>query len=397
MKLRRSVFPIVLGLGVCVSEAQVPPGYRIVQLMYTPDQFDRTPSINNCGQVVFCTRFDPNDWNTGEIMLYEDGKFIRLTNDNVRDDAPDINDAGTIVWHRGIGPNGTAEIVMLKDGELKQITDDAWDDQVPRINQAGQIAWYQRTGAGCASSESNVMFFDGETIHTIVADGESNQWVRLNDYDELVWTRFNFCQSPWTSEQMLYSGGVITQLTAGQVSSASPDINNAGDVAWFHRVPPDYHHAIDVWRAGVTTRLTEWGSGVRIGNNGDVFFDRWHDDTQTWQVWLYREGTYFQLSDDPFWNYVFDLNDRGELVWHSGDPFTEDIRALLRYSAGDLNCDGSVNTLDIGPFVTALIDPQGYAAEHPSCDAILADTNGDGQANVLDINGFIDLIMRGSD
>ena len=59
---------------------------------------------------------------------------------------------------------------------------------------------------------------------------------------------------------------------------------------------------------------------------------------------------------------------------------------------GDLNCDGSINSLDIDPFVLALTDPAGYAGSFPDCDAILADCNDDGSINSLDIDPFVDLL-----
>jgi hypothetical protein len=62
---------------------------------------------------------------------------------------------------------------------------------------------------------------------------------------------------------------------------------------------------------------------------------------------------------------------------------------------GDLNCDGTVNTLDISPFVLALTDPSTYEIEYPDCDRMLADVNGDGAVNSLDIDAFVDLLTNG--
>jgi hypothetical protein len=45
------------------------------------------------------------------------------------------------------------------------------------------------------------------------------------------------------------------------------------------------------------------------------------------------------------------------------------------YELGDLNCDDQVDVDDVGPFILALIDPDGYAAAYPDCDITLADMN----------------------
>ena len=62
---------------------------------------------------------------------------------------------------------------------------------------------------------------------------------------------------------------------------------------------------------------------------------------------------------------------------------------------GDLNCDGSINSLDIDPFVLTLTDPVMYGITYPDCDAQLADTNADGSINSLDIDPFVSLLTSG--
>jgi len=67
----------------------------------------------------------------------------------------------------------------------------------------------------------------------------------------------------------------------------------------------------------------------------------------------------------------------------------------LRYfTLGDLNCDGRFNTLDIEPFVLALVNPAAYAAAYPDCAAGNADLNGDGRVNVFDIEPFVALLAN---
>ena len=63
---------------------------------------------------------------------------------------------------------------------------------------------------------------------------------------------------------------------------------------------------------------------------------------------------------------------------------------------GDLNCDGSLNGLDIDAFVLAVTgtppDYPEYVAQYPDCDVTLADCNADGSLNGLDIDPFVDLL-----
>ena len=78
------------------------------------------------------------------------------------------------------------------------------------------------------------------------------------------------------------------------------------------------------------------------------------------------------------------------------------IDALAAKNAGsilaDLNCDGSVDSLDIDPFVLALSStPPSHAeyyAEYPNCDHLLADCNSDGTLDSLDIDPFVTLLNQ---
>ena len=60
--------------------------------------------------------------------------------------------------------------------------------------------------------------------------------------------------------------------------------------------------------------------------------------------------------------------------------------------AGDMNCAGSVNSLDINPFRMALIDPAEYYTNHPNCNIEAADCNYDGSLNSLDIDPFVEIL-----
>ena len=62
------------------------------------------------------------------------------------------------------------------------------------------------------------------------------------------------------------------------------------------------------------------------------------------------------------------------------------------FVAGDLNCDGVIDFLDINPFVLGLSDPAGYQAAYPNCNLLNGDINGDGVFDFQDINPFVALL-----
>jgi 6-phosphogluconolactonase (cycloisomerase 2 family) len=99
--------------------------------------------------------------------------------------------------------------------------------------------------------------------------------------------------------------------------------------------------------------------------------------------------------------YSFSIKADGSLQQNGSIASTQGIapRGIAVWSpallAGDLNCDGAINTFDIDPFVLALTDTAAYAEAYPGCDWMLADINGDGFVNTFDIDPFVLLLTGG--
>jgi hypothetical protein len=67
---------------------------------------------------------------------------------------------------------------------------------------------------------------------------------------------------------------------------------------------------------------------------------------------------------------------------------------MRRLAPGDLNCDHRTDAFDIEGFVLAILDPNAYELRYPSCDPALADINADGIVDALDIGPFVDLLVH---
>ena len=91
--------------------------------------------------------------------------------------------------------------------------------------------------------------------------------------------------------------------------------------------------------------------------------------------------------------------DRQAMLLFAGDDDFEWLADSWEFMAaspsmGDLNCDCTVDALDIEPFIVALFDPGRYDKLYPTCNIELADINDDGTVNALDIEPFIDLLFQ---
>jgi hypothetical protein len=60
---------------------------------------------------------------------------------------------------------------------------------------------------------------------------------------------------------------------------------------------------------------------------------------------------------------------------------------------GDMNCDGRIDTLDIEPFILALLSASDYALAYPLCEANRADIDSDSLLDGTDVGPFTDLLL----
>lgn len=385
-----------------VVSGQIPPGYYVQQVTNNNIR-EAGPRVNDRGQIVYEARLDGSD-ESGEIFLYDSrsDQTTRITNDNVRDAFPDINSDGVLTWTRFIGPDGefgpTGEIMIRDpDGTVTRLTDNAVEDRSPRINGTNHVAWKRYMGPGCGGATMDILFFDGSTTEAITTNGVTddviNQAVNLNALDQIVWTEYDFCVNPWESRVLLYSDGMITQLSSPEMfAPQAADINGHGQVTWKYHDLNTNEHRIVMWESG-ETRFVTLGRGPLLNDLGQVAFSRWHNDVQAWQGWLYRDGRDWRLTDDAVWNLPWDINRLGEVVWRADAIGASDIHYLRRFSLGDLNCDNVVNAFDIEPFLLALFEPNAYSGRYPECDIGLADIDGNGTLDAFDIEPFLYLLF----
>ncbi len=73
------------------------------------------------------------------------------------------------------------------------------------------------------------------------------------------------------------------------------------------------------------------------------------------------------------------------------------LRTLITFldSLGDMNCDGTVDGLDVHPFVLSLTDPRAYRDAYPDCNINRADVNNDAVIDLSDIDAFVRLLTIG--
>jgi hypothetical protein len=128
-----------------------------------------------------------------------------------------------------------------------------------------------------------------------------------------------------------------------------------------------------------------------LDEDDDYLSDAWAWDGSQWSK-LYVSGPSQRWSSHIAYHDAI-----GKVLIFGGDKNFKRLGDTWTLNAGtpvgDLNCDCDVNSLDIDPFVLALLAPDQYAQQFPNCDRMLADANGDGSVNSLDIEPFVNLLI----
>jgi hypothetical protein len=371
----------------------VPPGFEIVQITDDFNFYDSFADINNCGQIVFGKRMGAS-WAQSEILLYENGSTLQITENQDRDVIPAINDSGEIAWLRGLGTAGVHQVLRSKLGQSTVIVDSpTFVDSGVDINDSGCIVWSERTFEGCQSTFRSIRFFDGQSIHTIIGDGGAHHSPQLNNQSEVVWANYDFCVDPWDSIIMLASVAEPVEISTDQFEVQTPRINDAGHVVWggpggiqLWRPPGSFPEPQQAGYYGTIIEITPNGVNPSLNNQGDISFGRLREDTNTGQIWLHSNGYFYQITDDPAHSHWDSrINDWGEIVWQIGFYPQSDVMFMRRIRNGEADFNGFIDRNDHAALVSCLTGP---VAADGLCDCRFLDIDHDRDVDLADFALF---------
>ena len=189
------------------------------------------------------------------------------------------------------------------------------------------------------------------------------------------------------------NGDYTNSMSETHLTSTAIDCSDLTDVSlkfhrWLNVETSTYDHAY-----------------VRISNNGSSWTTLYQNTGEvTDSSWTQYEYDISSIADNQSTVYLRWTMGTTDGSWLYSGWNIDDVELWGLapggpvYSDGDMNCDGTVNALDIDPFVLALDStPPSYTEYHtsyPDCNAMLADCNGDGSLNALDIDVFVGLMSE---
>ena len=310
-------------------------------------QFEGAPVINEVGQVtswVELTDFDTG----GQVIVRSDGatttEVVRSSNiipgsDDVAvgqfTDRLSMNDHGEVAFKTGRGifkssGNGVSVIAYrdftaVPGGGLINGTNP------PFINNDGQVAFFA-TLTDSPSGDNGIFVGDGVVLDQVVREGQ---------------------MAPETAYEIRIRQTVPWLNDNGHVAFAANFTDASSNVQALYFWMPDSPLA-------PIAAIGDQAFANPI-NNFDIYSNNHHDETNG-------------------------FNNRGQFAFVAGTD-SGDVVALWSPSIiGDVNGDGTIDLLDVGPFVDSLISGVFIAA---------ADINGDGAVDLLDVGPFVDLLTNG--
>jgi len=373
----------VLSISPVWAQVEIPEGFEIVEI--TRSRYHTLfPEINNCGQIAFDQFLTP-EHASREIFLYDNGRLIRITHNDIEDNVAQINDEGTTVWMRADPGPPDRQTVLYRDGVETILDEHRHGVAHGGINNLGWVTWSRFHKNDC---KADLLLWDGETIRQISGRNRlDDMGSDLNDLGNIVWQQEDFCPGPWTAEILLWSNGWTIVLPSEEEQVQTPTINNERQIAW------TAGQGIEFWENGRTVLLTAWGRRPRLNNLGDMYFWRWHEEIKVMQAWLYRvsdgEPRFYRLVDDPdAYNDAGDINDWAEAVWDwgFGPPGRENgLLFLRRIRTGDSEFDGDIDLVDYGAFAECMTGP---GRVDRLCDCRFLDIDHDGDVDLGDFARF---------
>jgi hypothetical protein len=281
----------------------------------------------------------------------------------------------TITWTGN--PAAQFHVQYTLDANSQSVTNDGFESPVfdPAYTTGGAAAWFMvnvPVHSGARSARAGIIA-DGQQSwlkRSVVGPAIANFWYRVSSQAGHDYFRFYV-----DGVQRLEASGTIafTQFDVGFIPSGSHELkweyakdatsSTGADTVWIDDLSIAVDNAawadvIALTPVGATS--TGW-TPTSASNQAKVRVRAFYDGT-LYGNWDYSNAN-FAIVPGP--------------------------------TLGDLDCNGIVNAGDVNPFVTALVDPAGYAASYPGCAISRGDTNTDSFVNGDDIEPFLVILLGG--
>ncbi|MDZ7268026.1 MAG: discoidin domain-containing protein [candidate division KSB1 bacterium] len=294
---------------------------------------DWAPQINDAGRMVWYGH-DGNDYEI--FAVNADGtNFVQITSNSIDDEYPRINAGNQVVWQAFDGSDYEIFTANADGSGLVQVTNNSHDDWHARINNAGRIVWDGWDGADYEIFSANVNGTDVVQLtnnHAASGYPREDTWPQINNAGRVVWMGHD--GSNWEIFSANADGTGLLQLSSNTYNDEYAQINDANQVvwqSWHDNTNAEIHAASASGPTGsdivLSSNLREdWHP--RINNSGLVVW--MGHNGNNWDI--YRAGfdgsNRVQITSGPTDNQMPEIADNGILAWQAFDGSDWEIFVL---------------------------------------------------------------------
>ncbi len=360
-----------------------PPGYEVVRLTAPNDlAIHSRPDINDRSDVIWSASFPPD---VSNIRIFRDGRFYQVTDDEAYEVNPTLSNSGDFVFIRSLFAGDAGDIVFLQ-GTQEIVLDANEGDCTPVVGNNSRVVFSDDFSGNFTHVE--LFFYDGRSTNQITSNGLSNAVVRINSDGVLVWVRYDFLTSPWTSTIMHRTpDGEITELTDESTQTQSPDINDCEQIVWCDSQP-----GVHLWDDGRVIQLTDQDERApRINNSGELMYIRWDEQAELWRIIVRFGDAEYVLSSDIYTFGAGAINNRGEITWrglHDTLGWTSLYMMRKISPKGDANGDCKIDFLDYAMMQHCFTGSSNGPTGGFLADCTHADFDEDGDVDMADLISF---------
>ena len=323
---------------------------------------------------------------------------------------------GIAVNSSGIYVTGvtTGEFGEFEKGEGPCLIDDNDTDVfLMKLNFDMEIVWVRQFNSSAFDDDDGSC--NDEVACSVAVNDENSIYVAgsINSLQGLL-VRYNEDGTREWFRRLGGNGTPVADLTARNVSFADVAVDTVGGVYVVGRtdgeITPDAEAAISESSAFFARYEDSQGQGTfnyatQIDNDPDRTNDPFVDSVGTSiavktlldVTVIYIAGTATNSTGPPPFREIalaggdcgfFDIGEITAVLQTTqilAARFNQ-TGVLMKFELGDVNCDGSVDLLDVQPFVDLIIEGE-FSAK--------ADFNGDGVVDLLDIAPFVDRLISG--
>lgn len=252
--------------------------------------------------------------------------IIQLTDNNISDASPKINDNNQVAWSGGglFGGLEDNELFFYDGLTTFQITENSIADSIVDINNNGHILWLQSELNG---TNSELFLFDGTSISQLTNDEHNYKSnIDFNDSGFVVWSAGNAGSFLYDGSSIMKFEASIDEYPNASINLSDPKINNQGQVVLSGAIVYGFFRGSAIFLYDGSTLNTVIGlvSGPHINNskphindNGYVVWQR--SDGGDNEIFLYDGSTITQITDNDYNDWEPQINNNGHVVWGSSE------------------------------------------------------------------------------